>query len=180
VNPSFPKEARQAIGAALRYLAARDRTRHEVRCYLRKRGFSDQAALEAIERLGGWGYLDDQRVALNWARTKMQVALWGRARVTAGLERRGVERQTIAELFHLLEQELSDQDLALRAAKKYIRTHPRAGSALSRRLAAYLSRRGFAPETIRRLLVEELGPDLGGEGLDREGLSRKKPQGDSC
>lgn len=176
----MPKESSQALGAALKYLAARDRTRHEVRSYLRKKGFSEKAALEAIERLGGWGYLDDLRVALNWARTKMQAALWGRARVTAGLERRGVERQTIEELFQLLDQELSDQDLALRAAEKYIRTHPRAGSALGRRLAAYLSRRGFAPETIRRLLLEELGPDLGGEGLHRPGLSLKKPQGDSC
>lgn len=161
------QEARRALGAALRYLTARDHTRHEVKCFLWKKGFSDQAVGHTLEKLGEWGYLDDRKVALNWARTKMEVALWGRARVIAGLERRGLEPQTIGELLCLIQQELSDKDLALRAARKYIRTHPRAKAALGRRLAAYLSRRGFGLETVKEVLKEELGPDWRGEGLAR-------------
>lgn len=167
MNQSLEEEASQALGAALRYMAVRDRTRQEVKCYLRKKGFSEQAAREALKRLEGWGYLDDRRVALNWARTKKQVALWGQARVVAGLKRRGLEQETIQDLLCVLDQELPDADVALRAARKYIRTHPKAGSALSRRLAAYLLRRGFAPETIIRLISKELGKDLGGEALDK-------------
>lgn len=180
MKESLPQEASRALGAALRYLAARDRTRYEVESYLRKKGFSDQVAREALERLGRWGYLDDRRVALNWARTKMQTALWGRARVSAALQRRGVERETIQEILFVLDQEFPDADLALRAARKYIRSHPRAGAALGRRLAAYLSRRGFAPEIITRLIFDEIGPDLKREHLDRENLFPKKVQGDSC
>ncbi len=180
MNGSPQEEARKALGAALRYLGRRDRTRQEVKVYLRKKGFSGQAAKEAMEKLEGWGYLDDRRVALNWARTKMQDCLWGRARIVAALERRGVERQILEELLPALDQELPEGDLALRAARKYIRTHPGGGPALGCRLAAYLSRRGFPFATIRRLLLEELGEDLGPGGSGRVVSSRKNLQGDHC
>ncbi len=115
-------------------------------------------------RLDQWGYLDDRRVALNWARNKMQESFWAKARVIGALERRGLEREIIQDLICHLDQELPEADLALKAARKYLRTHSKAGKDLSRGLAAYLCRRGFAPGIVARLIFKELGEDLGEEG----------------
>jgi regulatory protein len=156
VSGSPSEEARRALGAALRYLARGDRTQHEVVCYLHRKGFSDQAAQEAIQRLDGWGYLEDRRVALHWARAKMQRSLWGPLRVAMGLQRRGIDPDTVQEVLSGLSEETPEWDLALAAAKKYLRTHPGAGPALSRRLGAHLARRGFEPAMIRRILRQEL------------------------
>lgn len=163
MNGSPSQEGQRALAAALRYLLARDRTQHEVARHLRRKGFSDQAAQEAMEKLRGWGYLDDARVALQWAQARAQQSLWGPARLAAELERRGIERGIVWEVLARLRQENPECELALQAARKYMRTHSRAGCSMARRLAAHLARRGFSPGVIREALRRELQEETPGQ-----------------
>lgn len=149
-------EFEKALAAAVRYLAVRDRTQHEMTRYLITKGFSHRAAEKVLQKLLGWGYLDDARVALQWARARAQRDLLGPIRVAADLHRRGIQRETISDVISELDKELPEWELARSAARKYLRSHPHRGLPLSRRLAAYLGRRGFSPAVIREVLRREL------------------------
>lgn len=149
-------EFEKALAAALRYLAVRDRTQHEMARYLITKGFSHRAAERVLQKLLGWGYLDDARVAFQWARAKAERDLWGPTRVAAELHRRGIQRETISDIITKLDTELPEWELACSAARRYLRSHPHRGLLLSRRLAAYLGRRGFSPAVIREVLRREL------------------------
>ncbi len=73
---------------ALKLLARRERTAHQVRERLAKRFGNDSAAIdEVLGRLSGAGYLDDERYARNWVRRRFDR---GRARLEADLARAGV------------------------------------------------------------------------------------------
>jgi regulatory protein len=56
-------DAERAISAALRLLKARARSRFELDSALERRGFSAELRSSALEKLAGWGYLNDERVA---------------------------------------------------------------------------------------------------------------------
>ena len=154
-------EKRDATQVALRYLGLRDRTERELRAHLQKKEFSLQSIEGAIERLRGWGYLDDGRLALRWGKERMERAQWGPDRVARELGRRGVADQVIEDVLRRLMDDRDEASLARAAAERYLRSHPgMAGTQGMRRLAGYLGRRGFSGEVIGRTVrehTEEVG-----------------------
>lgn len=74
-------EVKDATQLALRRLAARDRTELEIRRLLQAKGFSEDVVKGTLERLKGWGYLNDGRVAMAVALDRLERSGWGPARV---------------------------------------------------------------------------------------------------
>jgi regulatory protein len=156
-------------------LARGERTRHQVRALLRRKGYSAEEAEGAVARLGELGYLDDARCAAWFAGVVAASRGWGPRRVRAELARRGVARPVI------------DAALAAaggggvdRALEKLLRRsgEPRGERGLAR-VAAALRRLGYGGSEIvealrsRGLPAEEVEDGLEGRDEDEaeEGAS---------
>ncbi len=146
-------EMQDAIRAALRRLALRDRTVLEVRRLLQAKGFREEVINGALERLKGWGYLNDRRVAMAMALDRLERSGWGPARVAQELARRGVDPMVASSVMAQVMEERDEEGLARAAARRYARAHPGvSGQRGLRRLAAYLGRRGYSAEVIGRVI----------------------------
>lgn len=96
-NPSVPQggvSERAAYAEAVRLLARRPRSEHEVRRWLEQRKHSSADVDAALKRLLARGYVDDAELALHFIVARAQRLGHGPRRLLHELERRGVKRST--------------------------------------------------------------------------------------
>ena len=139
---------RIAVRRALVFLARRRRTRAELVGHLGP-DFSEGEVSRAVERVEELGYLDDGA----WARAYVALPRSegrGRAMLTRELQSRGIGADDLETAL----AGRNDRDQAVAAARKRTRALRRLEPAVrGRRLYAFLLRRGFNAETIRRAIV---------------------------
>jgi regulatory protein len=142
---------------ALRTLAARARTRHELEQSLRAKNVP-QAAIDAVlDRLEEVGLVNDASFAVDWVTSRQQRRHLSRQVLRRELQAKGVERSAIdSALGHV------DHDAELRSARELVERKRAAMNGLSRdvqyrRLAGLLSRRGFDTTITTRVLTDVLG-----------------------
>ncbi|WP_051914670.1 regulatory protein RecX [Thermorudis peleae] len=143
-------EQKQALDAALRLIAARPRSAHEIRQRLQRKGFSTEAIDQAVAKLQEWRYVDDATFATLWVQSRQQAR--GRRRLLQELREKGVAPE-------LAEAVLPTADDELAAARQFVaKQAPRLTQVpkrvARRRLAGMLERRGFSWQTIRTVLRE--------------------------
>ncbi len=151
-----------AVEIALHYLGARPRTRWELERRLRRTAASDEVIAGAMERLTHLGYVDDAAFARWWAEQRDRHAPRGRRMVEAELRQRGVPREVLeamrgSELSEPMPADevlpASEVERARVALERYMRGRPLPDDFKARqRIGAFLMRRGFDPETVRRTL----------------------------
>jgi regulatory protein len=139
----------EALGAATRALARRDRSVVGLADYLARRGVGRKERVEAVDRLADIGYLDDARFALGRARSLAERG-YGDDAVRFELEQEGVAAERIDAAVAGLAAERERALAVLRGS----------GSALAgiRKLAA----KGFSADSIEAAAAEarvELGAD---------------------
>jgi regulatory protein len=148
-------EGSRATNAAIQFIAYRPRSEREVRDRLRKRDYSDTAIEIAIEKVLGWGYLDDQSFAKLWVENRKEHRPRGERLLAQELRQKGVDRDVIASV--LADTDLNEHAAALELARKRL---PRLASldeqTRERRLSQYLARRGYGWDVIRPVLEEVL------------------------
>jgi regulatory protein len=151
-------EGSRATDAAVQFIAYRPRSEREVRDRLRKREYSDTAIEIAIEKVYGWGYLDDQAFAKLWVENRLEHRPRGERLLSQELRQKGINSEVIANV--LEETDLNEQDSALELARKRA---PRLAKldpqTRERRLSQYLARRGYGWDVIRTVM-SELSADL--------------------
>lgn len=139
--------ARRAFNKAGDLLSRRDHSEKELREKLRQKGFSEGAD-EAIEKLRGYGYVDDRRFAARYAAELQHVKQFGKKRIEQELFRKGVDRGVIAET--LEEMTFEADDLAALIERRY------AGRLSTEkdvaRTVAALQRRGYGYREIKEAL----------------------------
>lgn len=142
-----------AYDRAVKLLARRTHFRREIEVKLTRRGYPVAEVEEALGRLEARRYLDDAEAARQYVSGKLARGGYGRARLLAELDARGVGRGVAARVL----QELLPKD-DLEAAREEARRHPgKPPAALARRL----ERRGFSAVSIAAVLRER-----GSEGAD--------------
>jgi regulatory protein len=149
-----------AYDRALAMLAVRARAGRELRLALRRKGEAEFAIDYAIERLTAAGFLDDAAYARQFARAKILGARLSRRRVESELIRRGVPRDMAVDaISEVVDEERVDADSLIEdAARRKVRSLGSVAPEVARRrLYAFLARRGFAPDEIRRV-VDRLTP----------------------
>lgn len=168
LRPAFEAEvaALATWDAANRLLAARARSRAELRRQLVRTGEPAPLVDQVLDRLARAGYLDDADFARQFARNRSLVRGMSRRRVQQELARRGVERElaeaAIAEVF--TEEGVDEYAAVERLARKKLPSLSKLDPAVRwRRLYAFLGRRGFQPDDIHRVL-RSLGVDPSGHG----------------
>ena len=141
-------------------LSRREVSSLQVRQLLARRGFQADAVDGAIARLQASGALDDRRVALAAARTRVQVKHQGRARIQRELSALGVDHDVARDALGKVFEELDEQALLEQALEKRLRRgqDPR-DPAVARRLFAALVRQGFAPGAVQRAIRRRRSTD---------------------
>ena len=147
---SFRTEAARACGAALRLLALKPRTVSEIRERLERR-FDSNSVEQAVSRLLSEGLLNDAEYAQQWRDSRERRKPRGRRLIAKELNARGIAG-------HLIENALEgydSMDAARRAAFRYASRQSASDRvAFDRRVGAFLDRRGFEPDVIRKVLQE--------------------------
>src|ERR671924_227026 len=93
---------------AYRLLAYRGQTASELRDRLQRRGYTVAIIDEVLRQLASDGYLDDRKLALDWARYRLQAKLLGRRRLAWELRRRGVPAESVEEVLREVYQEFDE------------------------------------------------------------------------
>ena len=152
---------------AVRMLAFRGRAAAELRRNLLRKGEPAEFVDAAIERLRTGGVLDDSAFARQFTRARSAGAGVSRRRIQQELNRRGVPREvTDGAIAAVYEEEAIDEgDVAERAARKKARSLEGLDATVrNRRLYAFLARRGYASEDIRRAIETVTGEEAGDIG----------------
>lgn len=149
---------RRARETALRFLAHRARTAVEVARRLRRAEFPFDVIEACLSDLGQRGLVNDAGLAQSFTQERVRAKPRGARRIVQELRARGVAEETAGEAVSeiLAAEGISELELARGAAATW---RPREGEdrqRARRRLHGFLTRRGFAGETIRAVLAERL------------------------
>lgn len=155
---------RAAAAAALRYLQGRPRTSREVTRYLTQKGHMQPAVAAVLEDLAAAGVVDDERFAAWYVEARLTHRPTGRSRLIQEMAERGIDWSTAeaaadAKLDRDTEWALARQAALGRQASLQRLPADKA----KRRLASFLSGRGFPMEMVRRICFEEVGALLAPE-----------------
>jgi regulatory protein len=156
----------EAFDRAARSLALRDRSSSSLARLLTRKGIDREAAQAAIERLRAAGFIDDEAYARRFARSRAASGV-ARGRIAAELFREGISRDAanaaIAETFEA--ERIDEGAIVEAAAARKFRSlgglPPRKQRA---RLWAFLARRGYPMDAIRRAVNLTLDGASASEG----------------
>lgn len=144
-------------GRALRLLARREYSRHELAAKLAALAGSADQMESLLDQLAASGLLSDERYAS--ARARSRGARLGDSRIAGELRARGVDERLIEQALTTVEDELTRARSVWR--KRYGDALPVATGNLAERARQYrfLVSRGFSHETIRRLIGADFEDD---------------------
>jgi regulatory protein len=147
---------RAAAAAALRYLQGRPRTAREVTRHLEDKGHDPQSASAVVADLQTQGIVDDRRFAAWYVEARLDHRPTGRARLVQEMTGRGIEHGVAASAVEAFLDDGREWALARQAAaRRHASLQGLPPEKAKRRLASFLSGRGFPMEMVRRLCLEE-------------------------
>lgn len=146
--------ARSAMDYALRVLSRRRISSGALYAMMSRKGFSGPACDSCVERLREWGYLNDAEYARDTLKAVSASCPVGRRRAEHELRKRLVDPVLTQAVLDETYQGLSEEALAREAALRYLGGRDIRSLRLEERvrLARWLERRGFGPESIRSAL----------------------------
>jgi regulatory protein len=143
----------EALQYALRLINIRDRTEQELIDRLRRKGFCEETIMATVDRLKQSDLIDDRRAA---------EALINYGAKIKGLGARGLRRFCLEKgIDETLADELITEDDDEQRAEELVIKRLASMTELStlkkyQRLYGYLYRRGYPPETIKKVLRKHL------------------------
>jgi regulatory protein len=145
---------RRAKQQAYRLLAYRSQTSSELRDRLQRRGYTATIIDEVLRQLEADGYIDDRKLAFDWARYRLQAKPLGRRRLAWELQKRGVPLESLEEVLREVYSEFDEVTLAEQALRKRLGSKGLPRSPRERkRYARYLLSLGFEADTIATVLA---------------------------
>lgn len=161
------RELLAAYDKGLDLLAFRARSATELRRRLVQKGIEAPRAEEAVRRLVANGLVDDRAYAETVVRSKALGGGASKRRVSQELARRGVDRETAdAAVARVWQEESVDQTSAAEslARKRLGSLRGLDAPTRRRRLYAFLARRGYDADEIRKAIAAVLDGDDGDDG----------------
>lgn len=136
--------------AALRCIESHQRSENEIRRHLLSKHLYSTAAIDhSIQRLKQNGLLDDASFAKAWVRDRIQFKPKSRLMIQYELMQKGISPDNIADAT----RDIDDFASAYQAGSKKARSlHSDDRFEFSRRLSAYLSRRGYTGEVVHEVV----------------------------
>ena len=149
----------RVLGWALQLLARRDHSEAGLRSRLEKKGASQEVVAAVLARLSELGYLDDRRVARQWAEGLVRGGRGFGPRLKFELLRRGIPEEVAAEVMAETAESHDQAELvAALVARRFCGFDLNTASAKETgRVVGYLQRRGFGIGVIMQVLRENKG-----------------------
>ena len=147
------------LDKALDLLAVRARSSRDLTIRLRRAGAMDPDISWAVTRLASQGFVDDAAYARGVARTKALAGGVSRRKVITVLRQKGIAADVATEAIDatLADVSLDEYGSALASAEKRVRALSSLDPAKRRqRLYAFLARRGYETDVVRRVITEVL------------------------
>ncbi|HHW18125.1 MAG TPA: regulatory protein RecX [Firmicutes bacterium] len=140
------------MDVALRILSRRRVSSGEMEALLLRKGYTGDEVGNCLDRLKGWGYLDDRSLARDIVSSMVKACPVGKARAMFELERRRFQKELAREVVEEVYNGLVEEELAKVAAERYFGEKKERSLKDCHRLARWLLRRGFEPETVRSIV----------------------------
>ena len=150
-RPVDPEKARaRTMQRAVKLLAAKPRSVEELReRLLEKEWTNEEVVAQVLQKLGEYGYLNDERYAFGYASYRVRQKPVGRQRLQRDLQLKKVPRETAREALDLVFEETPEEELIDRAIAKRTRLRGRpATRAEVKSLFDHLLRQGFSYELV--------------------------------
>lgn len=123
---------------------------------LRKWGITGSEAVRIVQRLIDGRFIDDERFARAFVRSKVAYSGWGRVKIRAAMVQKGIERELIDLA---LDEEIDEQTYYANLAdalRSKARTMPEVlDSECRAKLLRFAAGRGYEPGLIMEMLPEE-------------------------
>lgn len=154
-------EIKRAYAAAINLLGYRARSTSEVAQRLKQREFSEASIAQATERLRQEGHLNDNDFGQAWIESRQRSSPRSERALRYELQRKGVEREVIEELF--TETEVDEEGAAWHAIEaKLERWRGLDNFQFRQKVGGFLARRGFGHDVVRPV-VERAWQQLHGD-----------------
>jgi len=140
----------KAYGRALELIARRPRSVKEMNEYAFKKKWDERLKARIIERLSQKGYLDDMAFARFWVRARAAGKPMSRRALHAELRQKGIDSAIIEDA---LQDEGNEYD-ELAALRELVKKR-RARYVDEQKFIAYLARKGFSFDAIKRALSDD-------------------------
>ncbi|WP_370943020.1 regulatory protein RecX [Amycolatopsis sp. cg5] len=143
-------------------LAARPRTKDELRKTLKRKGFDDETSETLLGKLDKAGLVNDAEFAELWVRSRHVQQGLSRSAIVAELKRKGVDSEIAVEAASEVDRE-SEEQRARELVRKKIRSLGNVDEQTAiRRLLGVLGRKGY-PQGLSYTVVKEELRALGAE-----------------
>lgn len=151
-------ERQQAYVEALRFLERKPRTEKEIAQRLGQKGMTSDGIEKTIDRLQQERLVDDELYAKQWAEQRITKQKKGRMWVRQELRQKGIESELIVEALNEVNEEDEFNSAYTIGKKKWQQIK---GDALERKrkTGAFLMRRGFTGEQVRKVINRLIAED---------------------
>ncbi len=139
---------RRAKQKAMALLKRSDRTEKELRLKLKQNEYPEEAIEEAVAYVMKYGYVDDERYLENYVFYKKGSK--SKRIMELELQQKGLSKEQIRE--QMEKEEVNDEEAIQKAIRKKIGTKTELSYEETQKVAAYLYRKGFKEEDIRKYL----------------------------
>lgn len=158
MNPfsRHPKTIEQALHQSIRYLNYQPRTCHQIKLFIRKKGFDEDTVEKVIEILIEKKYLDDTAFAKMFVESSIRSKPKSKFALGYELNKRKIDPSIIESVL----SDLDDTDLALKAVALKTRTWVNFDTQTKqKKIMNFLRYRGFGYDismaTLDRFMTEE-------------------------
>jgi regulatory protein len=156
------EELHKARESSLRLLSHRARSEKELRDRLKQKGLSLESITKVIGSFTQSGLVDDLEFARAFAHDKLLRKPMGRSMLTQQLRQKGISKEIIEQVLSEVYERMKEDEYAVELARNRFERFKSAFDGLEpmkqrKKLSDYLSRRGFAWETVAKAINEVLG-----------------------
>jgi len=149
----FKNQFQKMLDRTLRLISRRPRSEKEIRDYLKKKKATSKLSQKLIKKLKKLGQLDDQTFAFWWVEQRTAFRPRGKFGLIMELRQKGIDQEMIDKAI----EPINELPLAEKTAKrkaKILKNLPK--EKVYQKLSAFLARRGFSWETIKKVVAKEL------------------------
>lgn len=141
--------------SALRYLANRMHSSHELKIKLVKKKYEKEIVNEVVDELNKRGLINDYAFAVSYAEENIRNKLWGKNKVKAGLIQKSISGDIIDTVLSELFTEDDEIENAVQLAAKKLKTlqsRKYDANKTKQKLITFLMARGYNYELIKNVL----------------------------
>lgn len=144
-----------AFNKSLDYLAHRIRAVSEVKTYLEKKEYCEEAIEYTIDKLQEYKYLDDAAFANTLVRDRMNARGKGKNYILQNLKKYKISNEIISDILENYDDE-KEYENAIKLAQKLLRKHSKVEDAYKRKqkISSAMARAGFDWDTINSAILD--------------------------